>query len=236
MFRFPTWLLTVLFTLTLAFAISLAYFETLYSLGIFLVGFFILLSALIAAVYLLAKKNTQKAIKLFLFTATLLQLSFIVAHKIDSYQPAFTIAVPDQVEGCVYLFMSTEQAADVKVDANGIGYMTTKSNIDWKVKRPSRSIDEAFNTIQGSEIQFLSENGLCLSVYNVNCLQLTQADRYPQQPADYPIFPCMDSVEFTALLKSGAVDENRLWKRVWRKSSHEDDWEFDKMASRLPAD
>ena len=154
-------------------------------------------------------------------------------HEIEEYKPTYIISIPENFEGCIYLFTTIEPRNDVPVNEMGIGYIGSKGKAHWEIKRGKTNITESLATSQANEILEYNDNKTQLTAYDVMCIEINDANIYNQRSSDYVIIKCMDEIEFLEMAENGLIDESRLRKRVWNSGINDENWVLNQNLSRL---
>lgn len=219
---------------TTAYILYLGRYETIYGAGVAGVIVIQVFGVLVFGVTLLLSKfNVCSSFKVLAFVVGSIQLALIIIHEIDQYEPTYVIVIPQNYEGCIYLFVTNEDRSNVSVDERGIGYIGSKGKANWEIQKGSQSITEAFATSQHNEILIRDSSNTTMTAYDVLCLEINNSNYYPKGQYDYEIKPCMDSAEFLELVEQGVINENLLRKKVWKGNGDESSWVLDSQESRL---
>lgn len=227
-------ILIVLYLVTTSYLFYIGRYETVYGAGVLSVIVIQALGLLLFALtFFLSKYNLRKSFSVFAIALSSIQGILIVAHEIEQYKPTYTISIPENYTGSVYLFVSDVSRSDVQVDENGIGYLGSRGKAQWELKQGDKTLNEAFQTMQHNEILIRSSDDTQLTSYDVSCLQINDLAYYPVREPDYPIIPCLDSETFLKMIEQGLVEENKLRKKVWNGSGNDKDWVLDASQSRL---
>ena len=219
---------------TTAYIFYIGRYETIYGAGVTGVIAIQVFGLLIFGVSLLLSKfNVRSSFKVFAFVVSSIQISLIIIHEINQYKPTYVIDIPENYEGCIYLFVTNEDRSNVSIDEHGIGYIGSKGNAKWEIQNGDHSITEAFATSQQNEILIRDSSNTTMTAYDVSCLEINNSNYYPPRQSDYEIKPCMESVEFLELVEQGVINEKLLRKKVWKGNGDESSWVLDSQESRL---
>ena len=219
---------------TTAYIFYIGRYETIYGAGVAGVIIIQVFGLLVFGVsLLLSKYNLRPSFKVFAFVVSSIQLALIIIHEIDQYKPTYVIEIPQNYEGCIYLFVTNEERSNVAVDEHGIGYVGSKGKAKWEIQKGYQSITNAYATSQQNEIIIKDSSNTKMIAYDVSCLEINNSNYYPPRQYDYEIKPCMDSVEFLELVAQGVINEKLLRKKVWKGNGNESSWVLDSQESRL---
>ena len=206
-------LIAVIYLFTAAYCIYIGYFDTFYSLGLYLVlAIQILAVFLFGIVYFLTKKNINKSLIIVAIVISAIQLVWIISDQIEKYVPICEIHLPEEYEGTAYLFYTNKELADVKVGNDGIGYIPYSEKVKWKVKKGSYEtykIPFRYNEI--ILIDSLLDRQI---VYEVSCFNILELGK-EESAYPYSTYPCIDENKFIQLVESNTIDEKSLRKIVY---------------------
>lgn len=232
--------LLLTYLISFLYCLYIGVFETIYSLGIYVliaiqgIGLVFFLIHLLATRFLSKTKfEVGKSFRFSVLILVFIQILWIVAHRIEKYVPTYTISIPETFTGCVYLFISPEERGDVDVSNNGIGYMGSEGKAQWRILRGGIDISDAYSGLQTNSISVYSKDGLQLTKYRIECFEINDSNFYPERSSDYPIDPCMNDEEFLQLSEGGYIDESNLKKVVWNRSENRDEWIPNFKSSRV---
>ncbi|MDB4060740.1 hypothetical protein N9515_02130 [Vicingaceae bacterium] len=178
---------------TTAYIFYIGRYETIHGAGV--AG--VIVIQVFGVTLLLSKFNVRSSFKVFTFVVSSIQLALIIIHEFDQYKPSYVIDIPQNYEGCIYLFVTNEDRSNVSLDEHGIGYIESKGN---------QSITKAFAASQQNEIVIRGSSNTTMIAYDVSCLEINNSNYYPQRQYDYEIKPCMDSAEFLELVGQGVIN------------------------------
>jgi hypothetical protein len=219
--------LVLLYIFSLAYCLYIGVYETIYSLGIYIVIAFQCIGLIIFSIHLLVRKfilkgtfNLHKSLRFSIIFLISIQTLWIVTHRIEKYKPTYTISIPEAYIGYVYLFNSPGERKDITVNMKGIGYIGSEGKAQWRIVREGVDITAAYSTQQTNEINLYDEDSLQLTAYRVGCIVINDSNYYPKRNWDYAAFPCLDVEEFLQLVEEGYIDKSKLRKKVWQRSKN----------------
>ena len=220
-------LIAVIYLFTTVQCIYIGYFDTFYSLGLYLVlAIQIVAVFLFGIVYFLTKKNINKSLIIVAIVISAIQLAWIISDQIEKYVPIYEIRLPEEYVGTVYLFYTNRELADVKVGNDGIGYIPYSEKVKWKVKKGSYEtykIPFRFNEI--ILIDYLLDKQI---VYEVFCFDISELGK-EESAYPYKSYPCIYENKFIQLVESNTIDEKSLRKIVYIKEKN--NWKLDTLNS-----
>lgn len=219
---------------SLIYSTYIGIYETIYSLGLYSVIAIQAIGLLAFLLHLFIKKfQFQKSLRFALIVLSSLQLSFIVAIRIEKYKPTYTISIPENYSGNVYLFTTTQGLDDVQVDERGIGYIGNKGKAQWRLEKGGDDITDAFSTQRWSEIAIYENDSCILKAYDVQCLEINDSNYYPQKAAVFFNIPCLTPDEFLSYIDKGWVDESKLQMKQWYRENKRDTWHTESQQTRI---
>lgn len=231
--------LLLLYLSSLAYCFFIGVYETLYSLGVYVliaiqgIGLLVFFIHLLVTRLLSTKKvSLEKSLIVSLVVLTAIHLSVISYHRIEQYKPTYSVSIPDTFKGAVYLFNTPEEVQDVIVSEAGIGYIGSKGKREWKFMRAGIDITDAYVTSHMNEIAIYEGDSTRLTAYDVQCLVINDSNIYPKRNSINPVTPCMGATRFLHLVQAGFIDESKLRKGVWNRSENGDEWIADVQRSR----
>lgn len=201
----------------------------MYSLGFYVAtatqAFGILLFTII---YWFSKRNLRLSLISTILVITFLQVAWIINYRIDNYVPTFTISVPVDYQGIVYLFLTNEPHSNIEVNEHGIGYIGCNGQTKLNVVHGSiitKHIEFGFNEISimdTAAAQLFSYEVLCFSTFDLTEMKPTQ------KAID---FKCIENDEFARIIEANFVNVELLRRKVWK--GREGSWELDTVNARL---
>lgn len=230
------WTLSFLFYLaSLVWAFYIGRFEVIYGAGAAVIIYLQAIGLVAMLIYFAITKRLEQSIFSALTMLTVLHLVLIISHEVSKYQPTYTLRIPDNYQGCLYLFGSIESPDDLEAPVNGIGYLPHPGRYSIEIEHGGDDITTAWQTSNSNEIVMYEDDSTVMIAYDVACIEINPERAYPVDHSR-TYWPCMDSEEFKALVAMGWVDESRLRKSVYARKSKSSTWEFDPVRSRRKAD
>jgi signal peptidase I len=190
-------------------------YETIYSVGLYLIPPIVLLGAAIGLiVYLWPRGTVKKAIRGAIITCTIVFSGFILEHEIVRFKPTKNVIIPTTFEGTVYLIASSEpNQGDIVVNEHGIGYLEWNGNFKLSLYHGERNIDDALHASNTSEIIYYHSDSSVAAAINVWCIDVAPDMNYPTNEWHWVYRKCLDVHDYDSLVHIHAIDPNRVLVR-----------------------
>jgi len=217
------------YLVSLSWAFYIGRFEVVYGAGagvvIFLQGF-----GLVAMlIYALVSRSLLHSFYITLIVLTSLNTLLIVGHEIGEYRPTYTLTIPADYEGCVYLFTTDAEPSDFNADTHGIAYSPKGGKYLISVEQDGVDITDVLQSSNMNALVIYSEDSTLMTNYHVACININAEKNYPTESWDRSYPPCMDVEEFQYLIELGWIDESRLRETVYTRTSDGTDWEVARL-------
>ncbi|MEQ9188521.1 MAG: hypothetical protein RLP15_12360 [Cryomorphaceae bacterium] len=230
------WTLSFLFYLaSLVWAFYIGRFEVIYGAGASVIIYLQAIGLAAMLIYFAITKRFEQSLFSTLTLLTALHLLLIISHEISNYQPTYTLRIPDNYQGSLYLFGTIESPDDLGTPVDGIGYLPHPGKYTIEIEQGGDDISSAWQTSNSNEIVLYEDDSTVMIAYDVACIDINLERDYP---VDYSrtYVPCMDPDEFKALVAAGTVDERRLRKSVYTRKNKSSPWQYSPERSRRSPD
>lgn len=190
----------------------IAYYYSLYSLGLFLIPMvFILAGAGSIIVGVMSKLILKQRFQLFAAISIVLFTALIIEHHLNAYKPTKTIHVPENYNGLVHIFPAKlMDADDFYADENGMLYFYAEREVNIKILHGARDITNANNEYGRFSLNFYSEDSLLLKSLDAYCFRAEEGREYPDSPWNQFHESCLTQSELETLISQGLIDTSMM--------------------------
>lgn len=193
-------------------------YKTIYGAGILAVPVVMIFALLpFFASAFVFMKSWFYAVRVYTVTCSILFTSLICTYYISEYKPSLYINIPQDYEGCVFIFRDESlPVQDVEISSEGIVYIPDGGDFLLKVRLGGKKLPEILQSMHYNQISYYNSDSTSMHWTDVNCFEVST--KIPDENEEYVyhgFYPCMEGLELRELLNSGIIDSSRLQWRFY---------------------